>query len=174
MKQIKTIVCRLNNAGDFDHEVNEAIEEGWTLIERKVLQPPAQPNDCNTYLNNMLYAELEKFTEPDETEDSPLTNLIENLAALAGALTAKAKPKKMAPPREGVDDDDPCINCKHVDVPFYEEPCQSCNDYDKWEEAEAREDCSNCKHRKTPCTAEPCIHCDDGNGTKWEPAEGKT
>lgn len=167
MKQIKTITIRMNAAGEFDQKVNEAIKEGWTLIERKVLQPHTEDK------YTMLYAELERFTEPDENEDSPLINLIENLAALAGALTAKAKPKKMTPAKGGVDDDDPCIDCKHVDVPFYAEPCQSCNDYDKWEEAEAREDCSNCKHRKTPCTAEPCIHCDDGNGTKWEPAEGE-
>lgn len=59
MKQIKTIKYRLDNAEGFDKEVNEALAEGWTLTARKVLLPPSQPN-TSTYLNFMLYAELEK------------------------------------------------------------------------------------------------------------------
>ena len=56
MKQIKTICIRLNDADAFDKKVNEALEEGWMLTERRVLQPPT--SDKYT----MLYAELEKHT----------------------------------------------------------------------------------------------------------------
>lgn len=91
MKQIKTIVRRLDSPEAFDLLVNNAISEGWTLVGRKVLQPPAHPNTGNTYMHNMLYAELEKFTTPDEAEDNPFTNLIENLAHLAGALADRKK-----------------------------------------------------------------------------------
>lgn len=136
MKQIKTIVYKLNNATDFDKEVNEAIKEGWALIERKVLQPPAQPNVGNTYLNNLLYAELERFTEPDETEDSPLTNLIENLAALAGAMARKVAPVENGEPKK-------------------EEPA-----------AEEVHCCANCKHRATHGTLDPCVNCNDGSQWK--------
>lgn len=59
MKQIKTIKYRLDNAEDFDKEVNVALAEGWTLTARKVLLPPSQPNTSN-YFNFMVYAELEK------------------------------------------------------------------------------------------------------------------
>lgn len=134
MKQIKTITYRLNNSKDFDKEVNEAIKEGWTLIERKVLLMSAQPNDGRTYMHNMLYAELERFTEPDETEDSPLTNLIENLAALAGAMTRKAASLKEKKPVESVAPETAlCETCKHGDKGFYEEPCYGCDGQEHWE-----------------------------------------
>lgn len=123
MKQIKTICIRLNAAKDFDHQVNEAIEEGWALIERKVLQPHTEDK------YTMLYAELERFTEPDETEDNPWTNLIENFAAFVGAMSEKAKPKE-----------EPvvhcCANCKHCDTPGTSYPCINCKDVSQWEPVE--------------------------------------
>lgn len=60
MKQIKTLVYRLDNASQFDKAVNTAIEEGWTLIKRETLLPLSQPNDKETFIHMMLYAELEK------------------------------------------------------------------------------------------------------------------
>jgi hypothetical protein len=134
MQQIKTITKRLDNASEFDREVNAALAEGWTLAERKVLLMQAQPND--TYMHNMLYAELEKFTEPDETEDSPLTNLIENLAALAGAWAEKAKPKEEPEEEVTPEAERYCNNCKH-DSPFgTSTQCESCYDADMWEPKE--------------------------------------
>ena len=66
MLQIKTIKSRLDNAGSFDNEVNEALADGWTLKRRRVLQPLAQ---SGTYTYIMLYAEFEKeiITEDEKT-----------------------------------------------------------------------------------------------------------
>ncbi|WP_105204555.1 hypothetical protein [Neobittarella massiliensis] len=61
MKQIKTIVFRLDNRDNFDSMVNMAIAEGWKLKKRTVLVPKAQSDDRYTYI--MLYAELERETE---------------------------------------------------------------------------------------------------------------
>lgn len=57
MLQIKTIKNRLDNVEAFDNEVNRAIENGWKLKERRVLQPLAQ---ASNYTFIMLYAEMEK------------------------------------------------------------------------------------------------------------------
>lgn len=72
MKQIKTIVHKLYNETDFDEAVNKALAEGWTLIERKVLQPQAQPHSREHFVNSMLYAELEKhiITEAEKNCDN--------------------------------------------------------------------------------------------------------
>ena len=58
MKQIKTIRSRLDNAKDFDLEVNMAIADGWELKKRRILRPVAQSEERYTY--TILYAELEK------------------------------------------------------------------------------------------------------------------
>lgn len=63
MKQIKTIRNRLDNAEDFDREVNVALRLGWelkyrTVIYRTVIVPMAHADGCVSY--NMLYAELER------------------------------------------------------------------------------------------------------------------
>lgn len=137
MKQIKTIAKRLNYSAEFDAAVNEAIAEGWTLIERKVLQPPSQPSD-GVYFHNMLYAELERFTEPDECEDSPLCNLVENCARFIGNLADRTaekapdlpedaeKPKEDAPARN-------CTTCKHYGIPVNHPPCRNCVRNKSWE-----------------------------------------
>lgn len=57
MLQIKTIRNRLDNAKQFDEEVNAAIQAGWRLTKREVIVPAAQSNQY-TYI--MLYAELER------------------------------------------------------------------------------------------------------------------
>lgn len=66
MLQIKTITIRLDNAGDFDKRVNAALEEGWRLTRREVLQPKAQGA---TFVHIMLYAELEKVIITEKERD---------------------------------------------------------------------------------------------------------
>ena len=56
MKQIKTVVYRLDNAAGFDKEVNATIAEGLTLTKREHLIPLTEGK------YTMLYAELERFT----------------------------------------------------------------------------------------------------------------
>lgn len=132
MKQIKTISKRLDNATAFDEAVNKAIAEGWTLIERKVLQPPSQPSD-GVYIHNMLYAELERFTEPDECEDSPLCNLVENCARFIGKLADKQMEKAPDLPEDEDVTGKFCINCKHREIPPGGVPCRNCRDKKNWE-----------------------------------------
>ena len=55
MKQIKTIRKWLDEAEDFDTEVNRALRDGWELKNCKVLKPVEQPAR-----HTVLYAELEK------------------------------------------------------------------------------------------------------------------
>lgn len=60
--EIKTIYISASSSGEkvFDDCANEALQEGWKLIKREILQPPAQPNTGCVYFDNMLYAELER------------------------------------------------------------------------------------------------------------------
>ena len=60
--EIKTIYIPASAAGvpAFDNCVNEALQEGWKLTKRELIQPKAQQNTYVTYFNNMLYAELER------------------------------------------------------------------------------------------------------------------
>lgn len=60
--EIKTIYIPASAAGvpAFDNCVNEALQEGWKLVKRELIQPQAQPNTDTTYFSNMLYAELER------------------------------------------------------------------------------------------------------------------
>ena len=125
MKQIKTIKNKLDNAIQFDAAVNAALQEGWTLIERKVLQPPSQPSS-GTYFNIMLYAEFERFTEPDECEDSPICNLIENCARFIGNLAEKQKDTNSRG----------CVTCKFLCAPSDLSKCPQCSghpEYSDWE-----------------------------------------
>ncbi len=63
MLEIKTILQQLRNYGEFDKEVNAALAEGWELIRREVV---TQSSDS---YEPMLYAELERMTEPEEEEE---------------------------------------------------------------------------------------------------------
>lgn len=69
MLQIKTIKNRLDNEEAFDQAVNEALQDGWRLTRREVLQPMAQSEE---YTYTMLYAELAKvvITEAEKTCDN--------------------------------------------------------------------------------------------------------
>lgn len=65
--QIKTIKNRLDNAEAFDSSVNAALDDGWVLKKRLVLEPH-QPHTGNTYFYTMLYAELEKYGQDPSYE----------------------------------------------------------------------------------------------------------
>lgn len=54
--KIKTIYKQLVHAEEFDRLVNEAIEQGWSLIKREML--PGGPLTPDDYRPCMLYAEL--------------------------------------------------------------------------------------------------------------------
>lgn len=56
--KVKTIIKRMDCAEEFDSCVNEALEDGWILKKRKVLQQKQPRSD--TYYSSMLYAELVK------------------------------------------------------------------------------------------------------------------
>ena len=67
--KIKTILRRLdgpNMPEDFDTEVNKALEEGWTLTDKR-LQPDGQllEGRCSHY---MMIAEMVKMDEPEAPE----------------------------------------------------------------------------------------------------------
>ena len=57
MKQIKTISKFLDDAKTFDQEVNQAINDGWTLKRRDVIVPHGDQRASS------LYAELECDTD---------------------------------------------------------------------------------------------------------------
>lgn len=70
--EIKTIWCD-GATTKFDDQVNKALKEGWSLKERKVL---IDPDDLDS---SILYAELEKYPEPEAPD------LDEAIKALAHA-----------------------------------------------------------------------------------------
>lgn len=55
--QIKTVVGRLDNAENFDTQVNKFLKDGWSL-KRRYLSTPRQGGTLNYY--RMLIAELVK------------------------------------------------------------------------------------------------------------------
>lgn len=58
MKQIKTIVCSMNQTAEFDAEVNAALKHGWELTKREPL-PMGTTIDGVHYSSAVLLAELE-------------------------------------------------------------------------------------------------------------------
>lgn len=65
--KIKTIKNRLDNATNFDKEVNAAIAEGYQLVQRDVI--PGFRLDGGNYLHNMLFAQLvlpDPVPEPEQ------------------------------------------------------------------------------------------------------------
>lgn len=57
MTQIKTVVSRIDNAENFDTQVNKYLKDGWSL-KRRYLSTPRQGGTLNYY--RMLIAELVK------------------------------------------------------------------------------------------------------------------
>ena len=102
MLEIKTVINRLDNATDFDDEVNKALAEGWELVRRDVLQSHTE----NKY--SMLYAELERETEPEEEElddDDATTSWLLTRDPLNPYRCEKCNFKTIAPIKTG------CPNC---------------------------------------------------------------
>lgn len=90
MLQIKTIAKRIDDAKEFDAEVNAAIAEGWVLVKREVLQPLAHPT--NGISRRMLYAELgrETITEDERTCDNCKHHGLSSLAEPCASCTQEA------------------------------------------------------------------------------------
>ena len=59
MYQIKTIVNRLDNADEFDEEINRALADGWQTKEI-LLVNPNQPMNGTTYFHIMLVCTMLK------------------------------------------------------------------------------------------------------------------
>jgi hypothetical protein len=76
----------------------------------------------------MLYAELERFTEPDECEDSPICNLVENCARFIGNLADRNAEKE--PKAEKIEKS--CDNCRYIEVPRNASPCSACKECSEW------------------------------------------
>ena len=57
---IKTIWQPISKQLTFDDEVNEALSDGWKLLQRKIITPHTGS------LYTILYAELEKQEESNE------------------------------------------------------------------------------------------------------------
>ena len=53
MRQIKMVVRPVEQAAEFDSEVNKLLRRGWKLTRRETLNPPER-------LESLLYAELER------------------------------------------------------------------------------------------------------------------
>lgn len=68
--KIKTIRNRLDNAQDFDQELNTALADGYQLVRRDVI--PGFRLDGGNYLHNMLYAELVQLDPEPDPEAQPL------------------------------------------------------------------------------------------------------
>lgn len=66
MLEIKTIVNSAFELELFDMAVNEAITDGWELVRRDVLISGGDRGP-------LLYAELERQTEPEEEPEDDLT-----------------------------------------------------------------------------------------------------
>ena len=105
--QIKTIRSRLDSAKDFDSAVNTALNEGWVLKKRLVLQPH-QPNNGSTYLATMLYAELEKHDQDKDPSYEALKAYYERISSLPDCNDCGKKHSCSVVPRPG---ENTRINC---------------------------------------------------------------
>lgn len=184
MLEIKTIKYRLDDSNNFDSVVNKAIADGWELVERRVLQPLAHPNNGSTYTNTMLYAELERGREPvlKEAPKADLGDVCEVLVRLLGAqatcweadIRAMLSNKQETPEEEEQVVKD-CDTCKYSEAHVSEEPCRYCstND-DHWEPKEEEQivkDCNTCAYWDQPGHEYPCPSC--VGCSQWKPKEEK-
>lgn len=61
MKQIKTVIKPLNRVSRFDDKVNQLLENGWKLTERKTVKTAGDISESfNIPVVMALYAELER------------------------------------------------------------------------------------------------------------------
>lgn len=64
MKQIKTVIEPLNRVSRFDDKVNQLLENGWKLTERKTVKTEGDISESfNIPVVMALYAELEREIE---------------------------------------------------------------------------------------------------------------
>ena len=76
--QIKTIFNPLDYAGLFDNAVNEALDDGWRLTRRELLQ--CEADTMREEKRRLLYAELVKMDPPSE---QPVGDPLEAVQVLA-------------------------------------------------------------------------------------------
>lgn len=181
MLQIKTIKYMFDDSGAFDQAVNQAIADGWELVERRVLQPLSQPNNGSTYTCTMLYAELEKGREPvlKEAPKADLGDVCEVLVRLFGAQAtcweADARVVESSK-QEAPEEEHDCLTCKHEGVDCNAEPCVSCElcHSSRWEPKEEEQivkDCNTCAYYDQPNHEYPCPSC--VGCSQWKPKEEK-
>lgn len=105
--QIKTIKNRLDNAEAFDSSVNAALNDGWVLKKRLVLQPH-QPTGGINYFHTMLYAELEKPDQDQNPSYEALKAYYERISSLPDCNDCGKKHSCSVVPRPG---ENTRINC---------------------------------------------------------------
>lgn len=68
MKEIKTVICPINCATEYDRKVNNLIANGWVLKKRTTISTQGETSEAfNMPIIQALYAELERYIEyPEE------------------------------------------------------------------------------------------------------------
>jgi dUTP pyrophosphatase len=69
---IKTIVYRLDNAEDFDREVNEYLSNGWEIM-RRFVNPSYSENKYSTLIAELYKPNVVKLSEPILLDEIPET-----------------------------------------------------------------------------------------------------
>ena len=65
MKQIRTVLQRIEHSAAFDEAVNRLLADGWTLKKRETLKTLGELSEAfNARHVSVLYAELEKEVPP--------------------------------------------------------------------------------------------------------------
>lgn len=84
--KIKTVCRGLDNRCEFDQDVNQALEEGWQLVKRDVLN--GGPLTDTRYQNRMLYAELVLPDPPAEPAEPDLFACAEAIRQACARVTS--------------------------------------------------------------------------------------
>lgn len=65
MKQIKTVICPIENASEFDKAINNLLQKQWELKKRTTIAVKGYPNEVGSCaIIQGLYAELERQELP--------------------------------------------------------------------------------------------------------------
>lgn len=63
MKQIKTVIRPISSATQFDMTINNLLNKGWELKNRKIIDAPGDISEAFSFpVIHVLYAELEMET----------------------------------------------------------------------------------------------------------------
>ena len=66
MMKIRTVICPIDRASEFDKAVNMLLKDGWRMTERKLIAAQGEPHDAGGYtVIQALYAHME-IHEPHE------------------------------------------------------------------------------------------------------------